>query len=439
VISQENPHCFSADCNQEWNIEFLTSIFTKTFLQNEFKNRMKNILLDRELALIPETQGTRVFQICVIYMKCNGVSSSSDQKFKLKIPYVKMSNFQRSQILEAFQNIRILDWIYKKIEYDLVVDTRYPNRPILEDQHHELIKTIDEQLVEIRNRLSRIAKATGAEAEAETEKQLTADYKNDTMHPCPKLGCSGFVSGDGCLLCASNICSICWEEERNDHKCKPENMKSVLIMKSESKGCPKCKARIIKNGGCLHMYCISCKTHFDWITGKISHIEHANPEFIAENPDACIDGLTAEQHEMFNDNEDIRKPYYDIYLKFADEIAKRGMILARTNIDLRTKFILELITKEKFIQEIYYRWKLRKIYEEETRTLTGYRNQIHELFSTNVEKKRKYEKILTKTIETFEQIGNTYDVVPYSPYKTSNRKWEVKTVKEIDEILQRYN
>ena len=44
------------NCNVAWNRDFLCKNFPKTFLDKEYKNHRKQILLDREKARIPETQ-----------------------------------------------------------------------------------------------------------------------------------------------------------------------------------------------------------------------------------------------------------------------------------------------------------------------------------------------------------------------------------------------
>ena len=47
-----------------------------------------------------------------------------------------------------------------------------------------------------------------------------------------------------------------------------------------AKPCPKCGELINKNGGCKDMFCINCKTAFNWETMKIVS-ENTNPLFHA--------------------------------------------------------------------------------------------------------------------------------------------------------------
>ena len=49
-----DPSCMI--CKVEWDTEFLTDNFTKTFISKELKFHRENYLLDKQIALLPETQ-----------------------------------------------------------------------------------------------------------------------------------------------------------------------------------------------------------------------------------------------------------------------------------------------------------------------------------------------------------------------------------------------
>lgn len=93
---------------------------------------------------------------------------------------------------------------------------------------------------------------------------------------CPVDNCMGFVVRWVCGICNSKICSKCREVKlencvvkSEDHICKPEVIASVKLMQKDSKPCPKCFSLIFRSSGCNQMWCIVCKTGFDWRTGKI--------------------------------------------------------------------------------------------------------------------------------------------------------------------------
>lgn len=49
-----DPSCMV--CKVEWDIEFMSDNFTKTFITKELKNHRENYLLDKQIALLPDTQ-----------------------------------------------------------------------------------------------------------------------------------------------------------------------------------------------------------------------------------------------------------------------------------------------------------------------------------------------------------------------------------------------
>ncbi len=64
------------------------------------------------------------------------------------------------------------------------------------------------------------------------------------------------------------------------HTCDPEDVHTVEVIKSSTKPCPKCAARIQKSMGCSQMFCTSCHTGFDYNTGKIITSNFHNPHRI---------------------------------------------------------------------------------------------------------------------------------------------------------------
>ena len=91
---------------------------------------------------------------------------------------------------------------------------------------------------------------------------------------CTRPNCQGFLSTAWkCGLCEWYSCSQCFtprgEKHDTPHECKKEDVDSAELIKKDSKPCPKCGEYINKSEGCQQMFCIICKTAFDWGTGKI--------------------------------------------------------------------------------------------------------------------------------------------------------------------------
>lgn len=64
------------------------------------------------------------------------------------------------------------------------------------------------------------------------------------------------------------------------HICKEEDLNTVKLMYEGAKPCPNCGELINKSGGCKDMFCVNCKTAFNWDTMKIVS-ENTNPLFHA--------------------------------------------------------------------------------------------------------------------------------------------------------------
>lgn len=97
---------------------------------------------------------------------------------------------------------------------------------------------------------------------------------------CQQKGCTGrlVVDTDGalrCSLCMNGVCCQCHEEPHLGYSC--EDARRIKLEKQLTHDklleyavhnhilcCPKCFCAIEKNGGCNHMHCTRCNTHFDW-------------------------------------------------------------------------------------------------------------------------------------------------------------------------------
>jgi len=91
------------------------------------------------------------------------------------------------------------------------------------------------------------------------------------LRSCP-LGCGYFVQED--CLCVNPDCRKkqlkmrTWEQKRlkmeEERRLRQQKLIQDLLAAKKKKCCPKCFVEIVKNGGCNHMYCVVCRTHFNW-------------------------------------------------------------------------------------------------------------------------------------------------------------------------------
>lgn len=89
------------------------------------------------------------------------------------------------------------------------------------------------------------------------------------VFPCPKNVCRGFVVRGKCGVCTDTVCVLCREVKATGHTCDPALAENVRALNTECKSCPQCATMIFRSEGCNHMACQACKSHFDWVTGRL--------------------------------------------------------------------------------------------------------------------------------------------------------------------------
>lgn len=120
---------------------------------------------------------------------------------------------------------------------------------------------------------------------------------------CCQDGCSGFLDDRWiCTTCCKRRCGRCREpipvdaviarkeveDEEADpkrHYCDPDTLASIAAMKAIGCTCPGCGDVTEKSAGCRHMFCLECKTSFNYVEGgvgiKIPDSQNTNPAYHA--------------------------------------------------------------------------------------------------------------------------------------------------------------
>jgi len=228
-----DAHCMT--CRRAWNDEFLDLNFTKAFRTGAYKKHREDILLDREVALLP-TRQPRV-------------------EAKVKMAEVE------EQMKEVHAALR--EWELKR-------------QDILR-KSSGLSKQLTRYSAESEGR------PPPAWTLAEGEKASSADRAKFVMK-CPDGGCRGFLStAYKCGTCQKWACPDCLvvkgKDKDAEHTCDPGVKESVALIIKESKACPKCGERISKIDGCDQMWCVDCHTAFSWTTGQlVTGVVH-NPHY----------------------------------------------------------------------------------------------------------------------------------------------------------------
>lgn len=217
--SNDDPTCMNRECKTIWTKEFMQSIFTKTFLNGEYKKHRQTILIDREKAFLP------VSQIELI---------SKKKRVKRKKELTATIKLLKLQLKEAKDEVYLID----------------RGAEIGED-----------------------GRALGATAEEKKEKIF--------IKKCPVEDCRGFLSSKWrCGLCETKICKKCYEVKTKDHECNEETVETIKEITKHSKPCPGCGMNTHKIEGCPQMFCVDCKTVWDYNTGlKLNTNRIHNPHY----------------------------------------------------------------------------------------------------------------------------------------------------------------
>ena len=219
------------ECHKEFPREFLVEHFTQKFVTQDWKKHRETVMFQKEKALLPIRQ--RVAEL------------------------VRRKDTLRDE--EAGLAAKIAE---------------------LEAQRRAI--ATEKQRIDYRIRVGPAADAEGAAAAGGGAATQRAAF----VRPCPntEANCRGFLSTQWkCNLCSMWACKDCHEikgaEHDTEHTCHPDNLASAKLIDAETRGCPKCGARVFKISGCNQMFCTACNDcAFDWVTGRIETVIH-NPHY----------------------------------------------------------------------------------------------------------------------------------------------------------------
>lgn len=212
--TQNDPHCMS--CRTAWNREFVDAACTKVFRTKPLKNHRENILFNRQLALLPQTQGA--------------VESYTESK-RLK-----------DEVADMDARISELCRARRRADADM-------------HAHTAIWKGWAEGETQQRREFVRRCPCDGCKG------FLSTAWK------------CGVCSKHICKDCNEE------KVDGEEHECKPENVETVKLLNKDTKGCPNCGTLIFKISGCSQMWCPDCHTAFNWNTMSIEKGVIHNPHF----------------------------------------------------------------------------------------------------------------------------------------------------------------
>jgi hypothetical protein len=221
-------------CHHPFDRELLGKMLSRSFVDKDYRAHRENVLVDREMALLPATQ-----HAVANYKLAAKLRESMYQSSVLMAEYTQMvRNLKAQRERESRQLFRILRAHY---ETDGVAGG----------------VTTDEG----RRERSRF------------------------LRGCPAPDCRGFITlNHKCGTCELRVCTTCLEAlegPAEEHTCDPETAATAALIRRDTKPCPSCAAMITKVDGCDQMFCTVCHIAFSWRTGEVEKGRIHNPHYYA--------------------------------------------------------------------------------------------------------------------------------------------------------------
>jgi len=284
-------------CTGEWNMNFIATQFTKSFLDGPFRRHRKDVYFETERALLPATQPsveaimaveermppTQPFpiesvQICIrMYLRVA-------KPYELLFVKFQGDNINNVRLLSTCWNNKMK--AFRNMRKSIVKDKNMTNADLQEynfnmdiceswKMNKDVIRNLQSQIIHIRNNAVYIPQDTV------TAPALTEATKRRFIKPCPKDECRGFLSTQyQCGLCHCKVCSKCHVLKTSAvHTCNPDDLATAEFLMLDTKPCPKCATPIHKIDGCNQMWCTLCQTAFNWLSGKLVHGSVHNPHY----------------------------------------------------------------------------------------------------------------------------------------------------------------
>ena len=230
ISSPIEAHCMF--CRKKWSMTFLKRVLPQNWIQNEYKKHQRQLCLDREKSLIPETLEDAAKESILRQKEANVTT----MKEKLRLEVAQLSK-------ELEHKKRALDGHYRELS---IIKNERERLCRLDSQHH----------------VSEVA-------------------QTHYLVPCSQTDCKGMISQSNykCVLCQTLVCKMCFQISSETHICDETDLKSALEILKNTKPCPICATRIFKITGCDQMFCTQCKTPFSWNQGTVIKGAIHNPHY----------------------------------------------------------------------------------------------------------------------------------------------------------------
>ena len=314
LLSIPRPKCMSNECTGEWSRRHLRDNFTQVFISKELREHQKNILIETQMALMPETQlvveemnrrnriNAQIAELQKTRLEKQMMNRAYEKTVMGEYTHKKaaiadMSSWHTNYYGNLFINqLRSAQKIYNHDEaripddglretinvilqeYDKLSDQLKTNAITIETnkapEWEEYIQRRNTEMHELNVKINALV---------DKRDKVQAKQRAEFIKKCGDPECRGFLSTRWkCGLCEKMTCVDCHEVKDKDngmpHVCDPNVVETIKLLKTDTRNCPGCQASITKIDGCDQMWCTQCKTGFSWTTGKIELKLH-NPHY----------------------------------------------------------------------------------------------------------------------------------------------------------------
>lgn len=172
--------------------------------------------------------------------------------------------------------------------------------------------------------------------------------------------CQAKISKDGeCAICNLKTCLKCFEEEKDNHVCNEDIIKSIELLKANSKQCPVCSVNISKVEGCDQMWCTNCKTPFSWKTGVIVNSRDPlhNPHYLEWRDKCRMKKKDILNFIEFQDDNDVVNAFIDCMENIIHYVNNHVPDKVKLNEKARLEFKLKQITEAKYEEKLFRNYK----------------------------------------------------------------------------------
>ena len=415
-----NAHCMN--CKHEWSRVDLYTRMPKVFLNGEYKARRQEISLEKEKSMMPATQP----YVEIALERKNAAKMERDIQ-NIVIRRSSMDTFTNAYLETELEKVR-KEHAWRCLMNEIRIKERRLNRS--QNSGSERARFVRKcPMEDCRGFLSTAWKCGLCNTHV-CSKCHEPKEKDDVV-----VGGEDTTEEEGEETKEETKEEETKEENpRRGHVCDPNNVETANLLKKDSKPCPKCACIIFKISGCDQMFCTQCHTAFSWRTGEIETKVIHNPHYyqylrdqsatgeIARNPldnpcaDLLPDGNAFTPDMMRYIDVKLRKfPVFfidDSAYKIQDSIRNEMLICnhisayhlnerpgVNTNLDLRIKYMMHIITEEAYKQQLLIREKK----EEKAR-------EFEMIFRTYVTAARDIILNFVNISELLEQIAQQHTV-----------------------------